>query len=259
MPLQSELIYLNQNSSQELAALLIIRDGVNLLLDGGYQALYDEQNALQPDTKAFMRGRVVNKRARHNLCFSETGHPPDFANGKGTVIGFPQVPYTYALKTKIETLFSVANLQCEGNYYYDTSKNNVGVGFHGDLERKIVVGVRIGDPMPLQFRWFYKFRPISGGIRIMLNGGDIYAMSEKAVGHDWRRSTIPTLRHAAGSNEFLDLENKRIEGSHPIAIPPQTTSTIDDIIVENDDIIDENDDIIAEDDIIGENDDHIEG
>jgi hypothetical protein len=40
-------------------------------------------------------------------------------------------------------------MKCEGNYYYDTSK--CGVGFHGDAERKRVVGMRLGESFPLHY------------------------------------------------------------------------------------------------------------
>jgi 2-hydroxy-3-keto-5-methylthiopentenyl-1-phosphate phosphatase len=36
-----------------------------------------------------------------------------------------------------------------------------------------------------------------------LNDGDIYFMSQKAVGTDWKRKIIPTLRHAAGAKKYL--------------------------------------------------------
>lgn len=56
------------------AYLLVIRGGVNSLLDGtGNTAddLYNEHLQLKWDSKAFMYGRVVNKKARHNLCYSD--------------------------------------------------------------------------------------------------------------------------------------------------------------------------------------------
>ena len=40
----------------------------------------------------------------------------------------------------------------EGNYYYDIKK--CGIGFHGDAERRKVVGIRLGDSIPLHFQWF---------------------------------------------------------------------------------------------------------
>lgn len=37
----------------------------------------------------------------------------------------------------------------------------------------------------------------------MVNDGDIYVMSDKAVGYDWKKKTINTLRHAAGAEKYL--------------------------------------------------------
>ena len=67
-----------------------------------------------------------------------------------------------------------------------------GIGRHGDSQRKIVVGVRLDGKMPLKFTWFHRHRP-------MLSPGDIYVMSEKAVGYNWKRSSHYTLRHCAGA------------------------------------------------------------
>jgi len=33
-------------------------------------------------------------------------------------------------------------------------------------------------------------------------------MSEKAVGTDWKKKTIPTLRHATGSDKFTTFKMK---------------------------------------------------
>ena len=35
-------------------------------------------------------------------------------------------------------------------------------------------------------------------MRIDLSHGDMYIMSEKATGNDWKKSSIETWRHAAG-------------------------------------------------------------
>ena len=35
-------------------------------------------------------------------------------------------------------------------------------------------------------------------VKIDLTNSDIYVMSEKAVGTDWKRRNIKTIRHAAG-------------------------------------------------------------
>ena len=53
--------------------VLIIRNGVGSILkniEKNENDMYDEQKVLNVDKKAKMYGRVVNKHARHNLCFS---------------------------------------------------------------------------------------------------------------------------------------------------------------------------------------------
>jgi len=92
-------------------------------------------------------------------------------------------------------------LVAEGNYYYDINK--CGIGFHGDAERKKVIGIRVGATLPLHYQWFKESKPISERVKLSLNHGDIYLMSEKAVGTDWKKKKIPTLRHAAGCEKFL--------------------------------------------------------
>lgn len=183
------------------AYLLVIPDGLWALCHP--TKFYEEQRALEKDKKALMYGRVVNKHARHNLCFSDESQEADYEVGKGTVIAFDDVPL---LKSVRETLPEIlgekaAALQCEGNYYYDPSKT--GVGYHGDAERRLVIGARVGCTMPLVFHWFQQSSSIGKPLRIDLHHGDLYVMSDKALGHDWLKKKIPTLRHAAGAEEYL--------------------------------------------------------
>ena len=194
----------------EDAYFYICRNGVSKLID--LNKLREEQLNLEPDRKAFMKGRVVNKIARGNLCFSDEGHSADFENKKGTVICFDEVPFTSKLREKfhellgtklVEILGEDKKLYCEGNYYYDNTK--CGIGFHGDGERRIVIGVRLGDTIPLHYQWFLKSNPVGKRIKFDLNDGDIYLMSKKAVGTDWKKKTIATLRHAAGCKKYLTI------------------------------------------------------
>ncbi len=191
------------------AGILILRNGVNSVLgrSDGADSLFAEQSKLPVDTKALMRGRVVNKHARYNLCFSDFAQDPDYAQGRGRVINFSAVPITSELRNRLpEVLGSKASrLQGEGNYYYDVRK--CGIGFHGDGERQIVIGTRLGAKFPLEYQWFYDGSPIGARVRVELNHGDIYIMSAKAVGRDWKRRVIPTLRHAAGADKYLTISN----------------------------------------------------
>jgi len=95
------------------------------------------------------------------------------------------------------------NLVAEGNYYYDINK--CGIGYHGDAERRKVIGIRVGKSLPLVFQWYNNNEKISESIIINLNHGDMYIMSEKATGYDWKKKKISTLRHAAGCSKYTGI------------------------------------------------------
>jgi hypothetical protein len=197
------------------AAVLVVRGGVEALLGGAAdgrpadgrpaaERLAAEHWALAHDTRALMYGRVVNKKARHNLCFAEAGQEPDYAAGLGRVVAFTDVPETEAVRAALPAFFGAkaAGLLGEGNYYYDLAK--CGIGYHGDSERRRVVGVRLGEGgFPLVFRWHLRGERIGEPARLDLGAGDVYAMSDAAVGWNWKRSATPTLRHAAGCAKFI--------------------------------------------------------
>lgn len=196
------------NSGEFDAYLLIIPNGVNKILEDDNIAdqMLDEQLNLPFDKKAKMRGRVVNKLARWNSCFDEVGQEPDIENGKGTVIAFNDAPLLNRLRVKLPSVFGTKtdNLKAEMNYYYDINK--CGIGFHGDAERRIVVCARLGASIPMHFQWFHRFKPIGDRFQTIMNHGTMYLMSEKAVGTDWKKSSIPTLRHAAGCEKYTTIK-----------------------------------------------------
>jgi hypothetical protein len=210
---ETKMIHLNEYLLDDVdvddAYVLVVKNGVNCLLNdnNGANNLYEEQDLLNKDKKAFMYGRVVNKHARHNLCFAEENQEPDYENGKGRVIAFNEVPLLQELRQKFgEILEEASNLQVEGNYYYDLNK--CGIGFHGDAERRKVIGVRLGATIPLVYVWYYNCEPVSEIINteeLKLEHGDIYFMSEKATGFDWKKKIRYTLRHAAGAEKYITI------------------------------------------------------
>lgn len=206
--LETELIDLNagMDASFEKAKVLVIRKGAQYILrEETTQQLVEENDALVMDKHALMRGRVVNKRARWNLCFADEDQEPNYEDGKGRVVAWRHIPRMARVRQVISEWTEDVLLNAEANYYYDITK--CGIGFHGDGERRKVVAMRMGASMPLYYRWYQNSEPVSDPIRIMLNDGDMYIMSEKAVGFDWLKKKTATLRHATGY-EFLrkDLE-----------------------------------------------------
>ena len=196
------------------AYILIIKNGVNAIFgrDDAANDMLMEQSGLETDKKAIMYGHVVNKHARHNLCFGETHQDPDYEAGKGTIYAFDEVPMLKRVRESLREIIGDekgTQLQAEGNYYYDHTK--CGIGFHGDAERKKVFAVRLGEPIPLCYSWFKAGNKVGDIIRFdELGHGDIYVMSEKTTGFDWKRSSIYTLRHAAGAAKYLKIPDKPI-------------------------------------------------
>jgi len=203
--IQTKLHVLNK-PDQPPAYLLIIKKGVDALLGpGSTAALFAEQAALDHDKKALMYKQVRNKKARWNLCFSEEGHEPAYEEGKGRVVAYDDVPLTRALHAALPSWFGAKaeGLQCEGNYYYDAA--SCGIGYHGDTERRRVFAVRLGLTIPICFQWFQRGEPIGPCQQFDVEDGDIYIMSEKTVGTDWKSRVVPTLRHAAGAAAYIHV------------------------------------------------------
>jgi hypothetical protein len=209
------------------AYLLVVRKAFS-----NSKEIYDEQCQFERDKKALMYGRVVNKHARHNLCFSDFDQVADFEQGKGTVIHFDKLPLLSAIRKGRSPLYQspvgfrklwpeiiksdkVKDLQCEANYYYDIKKTYIG--FHGDTddplgrgvrcnaptERRIVIGVRLGARFPIHYQWYKNAEKVSELFTDDLDDGDVYVMSDKAVGYDWKQSSIYSLRHAAGNEKLV--------------------------------------------------------
>jgi alkylated DNA repair dioxygenase AlkB len=196
---------LGGEAGPEPAYILVVRGGAAAFAPPA--ALAAEQCRLVPDTKAIFRGVVKNKLARHNLTFGDEAQEPDYAAGRGTIVPFAAVPALAAVRARLPAFFGpkAADLLAEGNYYINPG---CGIGWHGDAERRIVIALRFGDSMPLHFQWFLRSRPVGLRVALTLDGGDLYAMSHKAVGTDWRSSSFPTLRHAAGARKYLTIAPK---------------------------------------------------
>lgn len=163
-----------------------------------------------------VRGKPMNKLARTNLCFvAGREQKPAVLEGKGTIYDLKRMAVLNAaierlrediakglieIGSKTKVIINVV----EGNRYYDLKKT--GIGFHGDTERVVVICLSIGGVhYPMRWQWFKDGMPVGKPIEIFLNSGDVYVMSEKAVGADWKKSSLYTLRHAAGADKYRSL------------------------------------------------------
>ena len=93
-------------------------------------------------------------------------------------------------------------LLAEGNRYYDEKS---GIGFHGDSERRVVICLSLGRESTLRYFWRKPGESVNkyGPTDIKVRHGDIYIMSGKATGNDWRKSSRYRLVHAAGSVKYI--------------------------------------------------------
>lgn len=172
----TELICLNDfiENGDEKAYLLVVRKGVEALgvdpLD-----LLTEMLLFEWDDKFYneTRGQVQNKLARHNLNFSDTLQEKDFPQARGTTISWSSVPILTNLRKQLPTSIGeeARSLKCEGNIYHGV--NRKGIGYHGDTEKKKVIGVRIGKSMNLNYMCYYNDIPMGYKIELTLNHGDM--------------------------------------------------------------------------------------
>ena len=78
------------------------------------------------------------------------------------------------------------NLNAEGNHY---NHGKAGIGFHGDAERKTVICLSLGGSSTLRYQWRMpgSSEHSCDPVDLVVNHGDIYIMSEKATGYDWKK------------------------------------------------------------------------
>ena len=184
----------------EPAAVLIIRNGLEELIGENPDKMLEEQLSFEWDKQYWdnRRGKVLNKRARYNVCYGSESVDANLEEKQGTIIGLDRVPILKKLKESLGGFFGekAKELEVEGNLYYDVKK--CGIGFHGDGERKRVIACSLGASRPIHWQWYHRSKPIGERLKFEIGAGDIYIMSEKASGFDWRRRSLKTLRHAAG-------------------------------------------------------------
>ncbi len=197
-----KIYHLNQLLPPEVEAedayILVIRNGLNKIL--GKNDLFEDLLDQEWDTKAKMRGKVVNKHARYNLCFGDISQEPDYKNGKGRIINFEEIENLNRLREALPKYCGpkASNLVDEGNYYYDRDKKFTlrveFIVYHGDTERRIVIAIRLGEDFNISYQWYRNSSPIGQEGYICLSHEDLYIMSDKAVGYDWKKRSQITLR-----------------------------------------------------------------
>jgi hypothetical protein len=206
----------------EQAHLLVVEDMIEGLGRVSPEVLFEEltKDSVHWDAHALMRGQVKNKLARHNICISDYAQTADYQAGKGTVVAFEDLPTLKVIRENLGKLHpKLENLPAEGNDYFDARQ--CGIGFHGDAERPLTVGMRLygSEEAKIQFhyQWYQNSKPVGQRMSVELPNGSGYFMCEKATGFDWKKTANGrlTLRHAAageGKKTKRFLRPEEIEG-----------------------------------------------
>ena len=207
-----EGVSIPEASKPKDAYLMVVR---GFLSDRVHKNMVKELGSYEWDRKYWdtRRQKVLNKLARANVCYGKTGRAANYAEGKGTIIGFDQSPLVGNLLQVIEILMKDEGLIVEGNQYDDVSKN--GIGPHGDTERVCVACLRVGASMPMKFGMFWNCKVRGKPFETIINGGDLYFMSEEAVGAEWKSRSKWIWRHCAGAPKYLKMKGEGEETCYP--------------------------------------------
>ena len=194
-----------KGSKPKDAYLMVVR---NFLSENVHKNMIKELGSYEWDRKYWdtRRQKVLNKLARANVCYGKEGRAANYAEGKGTIIGFDKSPLVGNLLKVVEILMQDKGLIVEGNQYDNVSKN--GIGPHGDTERVCVSCLRVGESMPMKFGMFWNCKLRGKPFETVINGGDLYFMSEEAVGAEWKSRSKWIWRHCAGAPKYLKMKGE---------------------------------------------------
>ena len=212
---QAKLIKLSKELPKEIrkendAAVLVIKNGADLFLGKGYaDKLLNEQLKVEYDKKYYdiRTKKTKNKRARYNIVFGEENIKASEDYKIYTVKSFKSLKYLNKFRKSLPNFLGdkAVNLNAEGNYYYEKKS---GIGYHGDAERKIVICLSLGSSSTLRYVWRMpnSSEKYGNSIDIKVNHGDIYIMSEKATGNDWKKRSKVRIVHGAGSDKYIKTQ-----------------------------------------------------
>ena len=198
------------------AHLLIMRDLLTLILKAhGYTLgdLMKEATGKKWDRRYYdgRRKKVLNKHARANHMIAKTARESNYDEGgkRGTTHAFSEMPIMDIIRKELGKLGDKFTLLivAEGNLYDDGGTKKNGIGWHGDGERRFVMAMRLGmnPSMPFYYKWWYGNQSQGERMEFQLNAGDVYVMSEWAVGTEWKKSSEVTLRHATGAAKYTNV------------------------------------------------------
>ena len=215
------MVNLKKSPDEPDARVLFIKNGINWI-GADREKVFNEMRSLGKDgmdTRYYnsRRKMVQNKLARWNFNAGDRHQDADIPNGKNTLYHFDELPELGKIRQGINKMADqlkmphLNGLLAEANVYYN---DTCGIRYHGDDERpeSPVIGCNLGEDRFICFRSFFKHRFYGNEFKVKLSHGDMYFMSEEAVGIGWIRKTHQKVifRHRAGSARFLLKHDKEL-------------------------------------------------
>jgi len=169
-----------------------------------------ELQSIQFPTQDLSRGSVVNLKKRLNAQVADYSQEADLMARTQKVVHWDSLPACRAIRDSLKELTHEPVLNCDIVVY---PGEKCGIGWHGDRERALIAGVRLGrktGAFPLKFCFFHDWAPVSQVWTFEFQPGDLYVPCAKATGFDAGRPSVVSLKHAAGGAEVeRDLESKK--------------------------------------------------
>ena len=197
--IETEIVELTPHCDRtdaEEACVLIIRGYDPSLADDSLRRVQQ----LSYDTFTKMYGAVRQAHSRHMVYAAAEERKAQPENGLHTVVPWSDLQELDKARKWVTGVLGTADVQSACILRYPDIRR-CGIRFHGDGERRQTILYRLGPNSirsPLHLQWYMQGAPISQPITITLEHGDFCVSSAKAVGTDWKRRSIPTLRHATG-------------------------------------------------------------
>ena len=209
----------NPDGTSLKAYVIHVRNAVEAF-DVDADELKAEYESVTPDTTFLntRRGVVQNKNARYNFNIGDNEHRqcPNIQEGKGTVVSFEDLPLLAKVRAGLtqigeeKDITKIMNLLAEANIYHSQDS---GIGYHGDSERKIVIGANMGKKRIIEFCAFREALPVGNTVVLKLRPGDMYFMCVNACGHDWSKGCykLDHFRHRAGYPQWLQRNDTQLK------------------------------------------------
>lgn len=187
---KSSIIDLNKillqfdNRRTEIATILVIP---NYVTNDLYQTLL----SIDWDKKVLLRNKVVNRVGKYVISINNEAQEPNYEQGQYRVVSYNELEDLKVVKNNLEKI-AKHHLLCRGDYNYNHEK--LKLKYQGGKVNNMMC-IHLGDPIQLSYKWFFSNKPVSESTGFTLNHGDLYIMSEKATGHDYKLKKNPILKH----------------------------------------------------------------